>query len=237
VAIRIRKQLKRRPRSNRAGAVGRSTLATGAIAMVAMVVVGGTAFARPVGPTGKAVSAQEWTEAEKYGFGETGDEVDDRRLVADAARWQGQADAFVARQKTIEGAKHANAGDSVASRAENFVNNDYGFGDAGDQVDDRRLMADAARWQGQADAFVARQKTIGDSVASRAENFVNNYYGFGDAGDRNNSKVASAPPSSPVALPEPGLSLWAMAITFFTPILVAGLVIMFVRRGSLRSAI
>src|SRR5918994_4201061 len=94
VAIRIRKQLKRRPRSNRAGAVGRSTLATGAIAMVAMVVVGGTAFARPVGPTGKPVSAQEWTEAEKYGFGD--------------------------------------AGDSVASRAEEFVNNYYGFGDAVD---------------------------------------------------------------------------------------------------------
>jgi hypothetical protein len=178
VAIRIRKQLKRRPRSNRAGAVGRSTLATGAIAMVAMVVVGGAAFARPVGPTDKPVSAQEWTEAEKYGFGETGDQVDDRGLVADAARWQGQADAFA-----------------------------------------------------------ARQKTIGDSVASRAENFVNNYYGFGDSGDRNGSKVASVPPSSPVALPEPGLSLWAMAITFFTPILVAGIVIMFVRRGSLRSAI
>jgi cell wall-associated NlpC family hydrolase len=229
VAIRIRKQLKRRPRSNRAGAVGRSTLATGAIAMVAMVVVGGAAFARPVGPTDKPVSAQEWTEAEKYGFGETGDQVDDRGLVADAARWQGQADAFAARQKTI--------GDSVASRAENFVNNYYGFGDAGDQVDDRRLVADAARWQGQADAFAARQKTIGDSVASRAENFVNNYYGFGDSGDRNGSKVASVPPSSPVALPEPGLSLWAMAITFFTPILVAGIVIMFVRRGSLRSAI
>jgi cell wall-associated NlpC family hydrolase len=217
--------------------------------MVAMVVVGGTAFARPVGPTGKPVSAQEWTEAEKYGFGDAGDsvasraeefvnnyygfgdagdQVDDRRLVADAARWQGQADAFVARQKTID--------DSVASRAEEFVNNYYGFGDADDQIDDRRLVADAARWQGQADAFVPRQKTIGDSVASRAENFVNNYYGFGDAGDRNGSKVASVPPSSPVALPEPGLSLWAMAITFFTPILVAGIVIMIVRRGSLRSA-
>jgi cell wall-associated NlpC family hydrolase len=199
VARRIRKQLKRRPRSNRAGAVGRSTLATGAIAMVAMVVVGGAAFARPVGPTGKPVSAQEWAEAEKYGFGD--------------------------------------AGDSVASRAENFVNNYYGFGQADDQVDDRGLVADAARWQGQADAFVARQKTIGDSVASRAENFVDNYYGFGEAGDRNGSKVASLPPSSPVALPEPGLSLWTMAITFFTPILVAGIVIMFVRRGSLRSAI
>ena len=187
VARMIRKQLKRRPRSTGAQAAGRRTLASGVIALVAIVSVGGAAFARPAGPGGSSSSSHD---------------------------------------------------ESVASRAEDFVNNYYGFGDAGDEDNDPRLTADAARWQGQADAYFARQKAIqGQSVASRAEDFVNNYYGFGDGGETDNTKVAPVAPDSPVARPEQGLSTEAVAITFFTLLLlVTGVTIMFVRRGNYRPA-
>ena len=198
----IRKQLKRRPRSTGAQAAGRRTLASGVIALVAMVFVGGAAFARPAGPGDSSVSPPELTESEGY-----------HHLLAEKR-------------------------ESVASRAEDFVNNYYGFGDAGDEDNDPRLTADAARWQGQADAYFARQKAIqGQSVASRAEDFVNNYYGFGDAGETDGTKVAHVAPDSPVASSEQGLSTEAVAITFFSLLLlVTGVTIMIVRRGNYRPA-
>jgi hypothetical protein len=135
VARMIRKQLKRRPRLMGAQAAGRRTLASGVIALVAIVSVGGAAFARPVGPGGSSSSSRD------------------------------------------------------------------------------------------------------ESVASRAEDFVNNYYGFGDAGETEGTKVAPVAPDSPVARPEQGLSTEAVAITFFTLLLlVTGVTIMFVRRGNYRPA-
>jgi hypothetical protein len=106
------------------------------------------------GTPSETVAAVERTEGDKfannYGYGTPSDLLVDRGQRADAARWQAQADASLAgRVADVSTAVERTEGDKFA--------NNYGFGADDDMVVDRGQMADAARWQAQADAYLAGQ--------------------------------------------------------------------------------
>jgi hypothetical protein len=104
------------------------------------------------GTPSETVAAVERTEGDKfannYGYGTPSDLLVDRGQRADAARWQAQADAYLAgRVADVSTAVERTEGDKFA--------NNYGFGADDDMVVDRGQRADAARWQAQADAYLA----------------------------------------------------------------------------------
>src|SRR5918996_1072365 len=106
------------------------------------------------GTPSETVAAVERTEGDKfannYGYGTPSDLLVDRGQRADAARWQAQADAYLAgRVADVSTAVERTEGDKFA--------NNYGFGADDDMVVNRGQRADAARWQAQADAHLAGQ--------------------------------------------------------------------------------
>jgi hypothetical protein len=79
-------------------------------------------------------------------------EIQSRRsLDAQSARWQAQADAYLAQQQAVE---RGRAGDSARwqAQADAYL--------AQQQAVERGRAADSARWQAQADAYLAQQQAV-----------------------------------------------------------------------------
>jgi hypothetical protein len=207
-------------RRTRTGIV-RLLKASTAFAVVAMMMVGGAAFARPVGTTDVPVSAGERTEGEKfadnYGYGSpdrdvlTGRTPQELSTQKALARLHHRQEIAVANQRT-EGEKFANnygfgrinrIAAVERTEGEKFANN-YGYG----RVDSGF---------GRVDRLAALERAEGERIAS--------------------AEATRTTVDSPTALPNPGSSWETTAITASLIVLLAGAAVMILRRRHPSSAV
>jgi hypothetical protein len=195
-----------------------------AVALVGMMMVGGAAFARPVGTTDVRVSPNERTEGEKfannYGYG-----------ITDREATLGRTPQELRIQRALESlARSRQAVFDQRTEGEKFANN-YGYGSPID-----RIAGVAAT---RIDRLARVESTHADRLAgieaTGAERFASNHFRFGP--DSRGASVATVPSESPVVLPEPGTSWESMAITASLVVLLGGTALLIVRRRHPSSAV
>jgi hypothetical protein len=205
--MRTRRGVGRRLRSKRADGLGRRALASATLALVATIVVGGAAFARPIESMGGDVTPRERTEGEKYandyGYGNADEDV----LSAGRTPQERSTHLALARLHRL----HVLEMSSERTEGEKYANN-YGYGNADNTVVDRGRKADAARWQAQADAYLSA------------------------LADAHLSAQSDAVPTQPSAPAEPGVP-WGVATITGSLILVAGIGALIIRNQRSRTAI